>query len=355
LFSTKLQESCRRLIRIHIVGILALYAEPESEVAGTLGAIAELLDPEGDAVARFSLVNGRHYGDASNLSDFTRVVGDGTSLETIGQCELQGKEYRVDALTLDIPFSARPSHFRFKDLGSPASFVIFDVLFEFEGAASGRRESRKPQMPLAEVAAAVRLGDRLRFGQALDQLDENIDEAENLNEARGHAITFLGVIAAAMLETANPHLSHRLLLESARQLEAATTRTQVRESIRSRILETVDNQFASSESPSDRLVDRALAIIERHYAKDITDSMIAAQLGLSTSHFRYLFRQATGHPFHKYLVALRLEKAKKMLIEDELPISQVASAVGFAGLSHFSRAFTQRFSASPSHIRRAAS
>lgn len=97
-----------------------------------------------------------------------------------------------------------------------------------------------------------------------------------------------------------------------------------------------------------------MAIVERHYAKDLTDAMVAAQLGLSTSHFRFLFRQATGHPFHKYVVALRLEKAKQMLIEQEIPVSQIATAVGFTGLSHFSRAFTQRFSASPSHIRRAA-
>jgi transcriptional regulator GlxA family with amidase domain len=43
-----------------------------------------------------------------------------------------------------------------------------------------------------------------------------------------------------------------------------------------------------------------------------------------------------------------------MLMEQDMPISQVAAAVGFTGLSHFSRAFTQRFSASPSHFKRVA-
>ena len=79
---------------------------------------------------------------------------------------------------------------------------------------------------------------------------------------------------------------------------------------------------------------------------------MAQQLGLSTSHFRYLFKQATGQPFHKYLVSLRLEKARRMLVEQGLPVSTVAKAVGFSALSHFSRAFAQRFSVSPTSLRR---
>ncbi|HTQ11638.1 MAG TPA: AraC family transcriptional regulator [Fimbriimonadaceae bacterium] len=333
--------------------MLALFADAESESPGTLGAVIQLLDADEETLARYNLVNGRHYGDASNLEPVARSVGDGTSLETVGACVFQGAKYRVDALTLDVPASVRPAQLRFKDLGSSASFLIFDLFAEREGAPERSRDNCEAIMPLAEVASAVRLGDRLKFGQSLDHLDDCIDDAEDLNEARGRALLFLGVVAGAVLETAMPYLDHRLLLETARELDAATSRGQVREAIRTRLLETVESVFAPSESHSDRLVDRALAIIERHFAKDITDAMVAAQLGLSTSHFRYLFRQATGHPFHKYLVALRLEKARQMLIEQELPVSQVAAAVGFTGLSHFSRAFTQRFAASPTHIRRA--
>jgi AraC-like DNA-binding protein len=41
-----------------------------------------------------------------------------------------------------------------------------------------------------------------------------------------------------------------------------------------------------------------------------------------------------------------------MLLEQDLPVSQIALAVGFTGLSHFSRAFAQRFAVSPTSIRR---
>ena len=100
-------------------------------------------------------------------------------------------------------------------------------------------------------------------------------------------------------------------------------------------------------------MDKALAYVERNYARSLTDAAVARHLGLSTSHFRYLFRQATGQPFHKYVIAARLEKAHQLLMEMEpASVGTIAKAVGFAGLSHFSRAFTQRFNASPANVRR---
>ena len=59
-----------------------------------------------------------------------------------------------------------------------------------------------------------------------------------------------------------------------------------------------------------------------------------------------------AQPFHRYLIALRLEKARELIVTQHLPVSVVAKAVGFSGLAHFSRAFTQRFGANPSEIRK---
>jgi AraC-like DNA-binding protein len=108
-------------------------------------------------------------------------------------------------------------------------------------------------------------------------------------------------------------------------------------------------------SPSGQLIDRALAFLNRNFAKVVSDDELARELGLSTSHFRFLFKEATGQPFHRYLIALRLERAKKLLVETDMPISEVAAAVGFSGLAHFSRAFAQRFNVSPSNLRRGSS
>ena len=95
-----------------------------------------------------------------------------------------------------------------------------------------------------------------------------------------------------------------------------------------------------------------MSVVDRHFAAELSDDDVANQVGMSTSHFRFLFKQAVGKPFHQYLIATRLEKAKMMLESGEASVSEVANAVGFAGLASFSRAFGQRFGMSPSEFKK---
>ena len=207
---------------------------------------------------------------------------------------------------------------------------------------------------LAELGAIVRLRDRVKYRKALQQLEEAILRTEDLDEAKGEALTFIAVATAATLEIGAARSMHRFQLQAARRLDRATSTSEVASIASALLAESIGPQFEKSDSPNDRLVDRALSIVDRQFAKPLTDAVVADQLGLSSSHFRFLFRQATGQPFHKYLIGVRLERARQLLVEQGIPVSEAAYAVGFSGLSHFSRAFSQRFAANPTQIRNAA-
>jgi AraC-like DNA-binding protein len=144
----------------------------------------------------------------------------------------------------------------------------------------------------------------------------------------------------------------RVGLEAAREMDRIESKEEIQAAIHRILSEVAEPLFSRSDNPAMHLIDRALAMLERNYAKDLSDSAMADYIGMSTSHFRHLFREATGQPFHRYLVNLRLEKARALLQDGDLPVSQVASLVGFAGLSHFSRAFSTRFRVSPTSARR---
>lgn len=342
------------LSRIYLVGVFALYADRNSEATGTLGASLQLVD-EREMVFRQDLLNGRHYGDARDRTPLQRTNGDGTSIETVGEVSVQGAPARVDILTIDVPNECMATGLRFKDLGSPASFLVFDVFLEFTGDGAGCPfHSKSGGVSLGEIGSLVRVGDRVRLIKALEQLEDSLRSAEDLDEARGQALTFIAMVTAATLEMGGSRAMHRIQLEAAREMDRLNDPSSIASAARRYVESVAASLFKEAQSPSSYLVDRALAIVERHFAKNLTDAAVASQLGLSTSHFRYLFREATGQPFHKYLIALRLEKARQMLVEEEVAVSTVAKAVGFTGLSHFSRAFTQRFSVSPTHIRRGA-
>ena len=339
------------LRRLHIVGVLARFAGPDHEPPGALGALLTL-ESAGAPTLRVELVNGRHYGDASVAESVCVLNGDGTERTTVGSVEIEGEILRVDRLTIDVPADLRADLARFRVLSGPSSFVIFDVTAETAPPQGCPFAGRGGGIALAEVGPIVRMGDRVRFDRALDQLADSLYAADDLDEARGQALTFLTMVTAAMLESGGDRSLHRETLEAARELDGLGDAASVAEAVRRRAEAAAAPRFGETVGPSAHLVDRALTLVDRNFAKDLTDAAVAQQLGLSTSHFRYLFKQATGQPFHKYLVSLRLEKARRMLVEQGLPVSTVAKAVGFSALSHFSRAFAQRFSVSPTSLRR---
>jgi AraC-like DNA-binding protein len=80
---------------------------------------------------------------------------------------------------------------------------------------------------------------------------------------------------------------------------------------------------------------------------------VAAKLGITPRYVHVLLEQS-GQTFTQYVVQKRLEKAGKLLADDEgqyRRIADVALEVGFADLSHFNRAFRRHFGDTPSGVR----
>ncbi len=205
---------------------------------------------------------------------------------------------------------------------------------------------------LSEIGGIVRCADRVRMTRALDQLERSLVRTEDLDEARGEALTFIAMVTAATMEMGGSRSMHRVQLDAARKMELATNQVDVAALSRQIVEDILAPLFDPNLTPSQMLMDQALSHLAKNYHRELNDDLIARDLGLSTSHFRHLFREATGQPFRKYLMSLRLEKARQMIVEGDLPIGEIAVEVGFSGISHFSRAFVQRFTATPSSLRR---
>lgn len=68
-------------------------------------------------------------------------------------------------------------------------------------------------------------------------------------------------------------------------------------------------------------------------------SLMAAEIGVSTSHFRHLFRSAAGRSFQDYVHQLRIEKAHRLLADRTCSMKVAAHRLGFSSPSAFSVAF----------------
>jgi AraC family transcriptional regulator len=91
--------------------------------------------------------------------------------------------------------------------------------------------------------------------------------------------------------------------------------------------------------------------IEAHLDQDLTLAELAAVAQFSVSHFKVLFKQATGAPVHRFVLERRVERARASLVEGRKSITEIALEAGFAHPSHMARCMRRVLGLSPSQIR----
>jgi YesN/AraC family two-component response regulator len=99
-------------------------------------------------------------------------------------------------------------------------------------------------------------------------------------------------------------------------------------------------------------IREALTFLHDHFTEGITLTRLSREAGLSRFHFCRLFRRETGMLFHDYLQELRISRARILLEDNYLTVTDVAYAVGFNDLSYFDKAFRRRVGRSPMQYRR---
>ena len=108
-----------------------------------------------------------------------------------------------------------------------------------------------------------------------------------------------------------------------------------------------DEAGTADASRHARRVDRAMELIETQFARRLTLRDLAGAAGMSPFHFARAFRALTGLPPHRYLTAVRLRHALRLLREGA-GVTFTCYEVGFGSLSHFITSFGKRFDVAPS-------
>ena len=96
-----------------------------------------------------------------------------------------------------------------------------------------------------------------------------------------------------------------------------------------------------------RNLARACSYMEDNLGTNFTLDELARAVGISRFHFSRLFRESTGESPMGYSLRLRIERAKEMLLQNDLRMSEIAVTLGFFDQSHFSRTFRRMTGISP--------
>lgn len=121
-----------------------------------------------------------------------------------------------------------------------------------------------------------------------------------------------------------------------------------------RVLALCARAAKSSVRPS--RIQRAVADAERflneHHAEPVNVEELAVKLGVAYSHFRRAFRARTGFAPWKYVIHLRLTRARRLLASGDAKLDDIAARVGFSSGFHLSHAFKQAYGQAPDTWRR---
>ena len=99
----------------------------------------------------------------------------------------------------------------------------------------------------------------------------------------------------------------------------------------------------------DARIAAALQRLREHPDKPHALEQVARNANLSPSRFLHLFKAATGVPFRRYRLWIRMGAAVRSMTAGR-PLTEAALAAGFASSSHFSAAFREMFGLSPSQL-----
>jgi AraC family transcriptional regulator len=102
--------------------------------------------------------------------------------------------------------------------------------------------------------------------------------------------------------------------------------------------------------PPHRLT-RVIDYIHAHLGEELSLKNIADIAEISPSYFMTLFKRPTGLAPHRYVMSIRIEKAKALLRQTEMPIAEVAGQTGFADQSHLTRLMRRHTGLTPKALR----
>lgn len=118
------------------------------------------------------------------------------------------------------------------------------------------------------------------------------------------------------------------------------------------IIEVLEKRLISiskviSFNSSDKSIKRIVKYIENNYYTDLKLELLAEIFNYNSAYLGKVFKNNTGMSFNTYLDTIRIDQAKKLLMEDKLKVYQVCEKVGYKNIDYFHSKFKKYVGVSP--------
>ncbi|WP_105619944.1 response regulator transcription factor [Vallitalea okinawensis] len=95
------------------------------------------------------------------------------------------------------------------------------------------------------------------------------------------------------------------------------------------------------------IIRKARKYVDMHYDDELTIKDLAYKVGINSNYLSTLFKKETGKTFTKYLTDMRIDNAKKLLMDTEANVAQISKSVGYHDPGYFYRVFKKQTGQTP--------
>lgn len=180
-----------------------------------------------------------------------------------------------------------------------------------------------------------------------------LEEVHRARDIRGHEI-FEMVHSAADIFSARAQMPDRA--ERMEQFRSQCAQCSSTEELFACLGTFQDEYIKASliqrENDAIRPIRRAKQYIQNHYSEPVTLEEVSGIVGLSPAYFSVLFKKTEGEGFARYLTNVRLEQAKILLRESNIPVAEICRRVGYNDTKHFTHIFEKTVGIKPATYRK---
>lgn len=114
----------------------------------------------------------------------------------------------------------------------------------------------------------------------------------------------------------------------------------------------MDEVYATRETRNVPVIRQAVSYIKDHFREELTLEDVAQAVHFSPYYVSRLFKEELGLNFIEYVTKTRIDEAKRLLLETNLTVSEIALSVGYQDPSYFTKVFKKREGQTPTQFRR---
>ncbi|PEL13040.1 AraC family transcriptional regulator [Bacillus sp. AFS017336] len=197
------------------------------------------------------------------------------------------------------------------------------------------------------------LDQKFDFNKLLHTFDQiDLAKGDSLRSMKNHFIAACGIISQYAIDSGSDHEYARTLADKYITLvEGLTSRLTIFKLMKEMIIKFSECIIYFSNPNYSNLIKKIILYLNTNFYESITLQEVARKFNTSTSHLSKKLKNETGMSFNDNLNKIRVNESKKLLLQTDKSILEVAIAVGFNYQNHFGKVFKEIVGVSPKAFR----